>query len=65
MSTSDRPATLCEAFQRTAAIDPDAVAIRTVGDTQTLTWRDYAAQVAVKWRPDSPLSGSGPATLCR
>ncbi len=45
MSTSDRPATLCEAFQRTAAIDPDAVAIRTVGDTQTLTWRDYAAQV--------------------
>jgi long-chain acyl-CoA synthetase len=45
MSTSDRPATLCEAFQRTAAIDPDAVAIRTVGDTQTLTWREYANQV--------------------
>ena len=45
MSTSDRPATLCEAFQRTAAIDPDAVAIRTVGGTQTLTWRDYAEQV--------------------
>ncbi len=37
--------TLCEAFQRTAAIDPDAVALRTVGDGQTLTWRDYAAQV--------------------
>ncbi len=45
MSTSDRPATLCEAFQRTAAIDPDAIAIRTVGGTQTLTWREYAAQV--------------------
>ena len=40
-----RPATLCEAFQRTATIDPDAVALRTPGDTQTLTWRDYAAQV--------------------
>ena len=39
MSTSDRPATLCEAFQRTAAIDPDAVALRTPGGTQTLTWR--------------------------
>ena len=45
MSTSDRPATLCEAFQRTAAIDPDAVALRTLGDTQTLTWREYADQV--------------------
>jgi long-subunit acyl-CoA synthetase (AMP-forming) len=45
MSTSDRPATLCEAFQRTAAIDADAIALRTVGGTQTLTWREYAAQV--------------------
>jgi long-chain acyl-CoA synthetase len=42
---SERPATLCEAFQRAAAIDPDAVALRTPGDTQTLTWRDFAAQV--------------------
>ena len=42
---SERPATLCEAFQRTAAIDSDAVALRTPGDTQTLTWRDFAAQV--------------------
>ncbi|HZA11433.1 fatty acid--CoA ligase FadD11 [Mycobacterium sp.] len=40
-----RPTTLCEAFQRTAAIDPDAVALRTVADTQTLTWRQYAGQV--------------------
>lgn len=45
MSTSDRPATLCEAFQRTAAVDPDAVALRTPGDTQTLTWREYGDQV--------------------
>ena len=45
MSTSDRPATLCEAFQRTAAVDPDAVALRTPGGTQTLTWREYAEQV--------------------
>jgi long-subunit acyl-CoA synthetase (AMP-forming) len=45
MSTSDRPATLCEAFQRTAAIDQDAVALRTPGDKQTLTWREYAEQV--------------------
>ncbi len=42
---TDQPATLCEAFQRTAKIDPDAVALRTVGDTQTLTWREYAEQV--------------------
>ena len=45
MSTSDRPATLCEAFQRTASIDPDAVALRTPGDGQTLSWRELAAQV--------------------
>jgi long-chain acyl-CoA synthetase len=36
---------MCEAFQRTAAIDPDAVALRTPGDTHTLTWRDYATKV--------------------
>ncbi|HEU4362327.1 MAG TPA: fatty acid--CoA ligase FadD11 [Mycobacterium sp.] len=45
MSTPEPPVTVCEAFQRTAAIDPDAVALRTVGDTQTMTWREYAAQV--------------------
>ncbi|MEB3048533.1 fatty acid--CoA ligase FadD11 [Mycolicibacter sp. MYC123] len=39
------PDTLCQAFQRMAAVDPDAVALRTVGGTQTLTWREYAAQV--------------------
>ena len=45
MTAADRPVTLPEAFQRTSRIAPDAVALRTVGDTQTLTWRDYAAQV--------------------
>jgi long-subunit acyl-CoA synthetase (AMP-forming) len=45
MTAADRPVTLPQAFQRTARIGPDAVAVRTVGDTQTLTWREYAAQV--------------------
>lgn len=45
MTTTERPVTMCEAFQRNAAIDPDAVALRTPGDTQTLTWREFAAQV--------------------
>lgn len=45
MTTPQRPATLCEAFQRTAAIDPDAVALRTPGDAQTVTWRELAERV--------------------
>ncbi|OBF54696.1 AMP-dependent synthetase [Mycobacterium sp. 852002-53434_SCH5985345] len=45
MTTAERPGTLCEAFQRNASIDPDAVALRTPGDTQTMTWRELAAQV--------------------
>src|SRR5271167_1653158 len=45
MTATDGPATLPEAFQRTARIGPDVVALRTVGDTQTLTWRNYAARV--------------------
>lgn len=39
------PTTVCEAFQETAKIDPDAIAIRTPGDAVTITWRDYAARV--------------------
>jgi long-chain acyl-CoA synthetase len=42
---SGAPTTLCEAFQRTAAIDPDAVTLRTPGGGQTMTWRQYAADV--------------------
>ncbi|MEV6218728.1 fatty acid--CoA ligase FadD11 [Nocardia sp. NPDC051833] len=34
--------TLCAAFQYNAAIDPDAVALRTPGDARTMTWREYA-----------------------
>lgn len=45
MTTAEHPATLCEAFQRTASIAPDAVALRTPGDTQTMTWRELATQV--------------------
>jgi long-chain acyl-CoA synthetase len=45
MTTSERPATLCEAFQRTASIDPEAIALRTPGGAQAVTWRELAAQV--------------------
>jgi len=37
--------TLCEEFQRTAKLDPQAVALRTVGGTQQITWREYADRV--------------------
>jgi long-chain acyl-CoA synthetase len=53
---SNPPTTLCEAFQRNAAIDPDAVALRTPGDTQTMTWRQYAADVR---RVAAGLAGLG------
>ena len=42
MTAADRPVTLPQAFQRIARIGPDAVALRTFGETQILTWRDYA-----------------------
>ncbi|HWT48476.1 MAG TPA: AMP-binding protein, partial [Mycobacterium sp.] len=37
--------TLPQAFQQTAALNPDSVAIRTVGDKTVLTWREYAERV--------------------
>ncbi|MGW3543870.1 fatty acid--CoA ligase FadD11 [Nocardia niigatensis] len=37
--------TLPAAFQHTAAIAPDAIALRTPGDTQTMTWREYGRRV--------------------
>jgi long-chain acyl-CoA synthetase len=55
-TTSEQPTTLCEAFQRSAATDPDAVALRTPGDTQTMTWREYAADVR---RVAAGLAGLG------
>lgn len=37
--------TLPQAFQQTAALKPDAVAIRTAGDKVVITWREYADRV--------------------
>ena len=45
MTTPEPPVTVCEAFQRVATVDPDAVALRTVGNTQTMTWCEYASRV--------------------
>jgi long-chain acyl-CoA synthetase len=39
------PDTLCGAFQRTASLDPDAVALRTPDDQVRITWRQYASRV--------------------
>ena len=36
---------LCEAFQRSAAINPDRVALRTPGGAVEITWREYAERV--------------------
>ncbi|MCP2277940.1 Long-chain acyl-CoA synthetase (AMP-forming) [Nocardia amikacinitolerans] len=40
-----RPDTLCAAFQANAARHADAVALRTLGGGQTITWREYGARV--------------------
>ena len=45
MNDTHEPTTLCAAFQRTAAADPDAVALRTPTDGSRITWRDYAHRV--------------------
>ncbi len=45
MSAAQRPTTLCEAFQLSAAVDPAAVALRTAGGGPTLTWAQYSDQV--------------------
>jgi long-chain acyl-CoA synthetase len=37
--------TLPQAFQETAALEPDATAIRTVGNEVVITWRQYADRV--------------------
>jgi long-subunit acyl-CoA synthetase (AMP-forming) len=36
---------LCEAFQRSAALDPGAVALRTPGGAVEITWQQYADRV--------------------
>ncbi|WP_433685748.1 AMP-dependent synthetase/ligase [Nocardia sp. CA-119907] len=40
-----RPDTLCAAFQANAAKYPDDVALRTIDDAVTITWREYAERV--------------------
>jgi long-chain acyl-CoA synthetase len=45
MTAEQRPQTLCEALQATAAIDPEAIALRTMGGIETMTWREYATAV--------------------
>ncbi|AHH18628.1 putative fatty-acid--CoA ligase [Nocardia nova SH22a] len=45
MTRTDRPKTLCSAFQRTVTLAPDTVALRTVGDSRTVTWREYGDRV--------------------
>jgi long-chain acyl-CoA synthetase len=42
MQTSD---TLCAAFQRTARVAPDAVALRTPDEQVRITWHQYASRV--------------------
>ncbi|MGF2952416.1 AMP-binding protein, partial [Mycobacterium sp. THU-M116] len=56
MTPTERPSTMCEAFQRTASIDPGAVALRTPGNTRTVTWREYSEQVR---RVAAGLAGLG------
>ncbi|SER12210.1 Long-chain acyl-CoA synthetase (AMP-forming) [Streptomyces sp. yr375] len=46
-ATPPPPASVCEAFQRTAAVDPAAIALRTVAGTRTVTWRELADDVRV------------------
>ena len=43
--TGPIPSTLCAAFQASAARVPDRVALRTPGDSEVLTWGEYAAAV--------------------
>ncbi|WP_394838724.1 long-chain fatty acid--CoA ligase [Pendulispora rubella] len=45
MNTSTGVRTLCEAFQLTVQRQPDAVALRTPGDMDRITWREYARRV--------------------
>ncbi|HSV39775.1 MAG TPA: long-chain fatty acid--CoA ligase [Nocardioidaceae bacterium] len=42
MSTSK---TVCDAFQQIVKVEPDAVAMRTPGDTVSITWREYDERV--------------------
>jgi long-subunit acyl-CoA synthetase (AMP-forming) len=39
------PITVCEGFQRSKLVDPDAVAFRSPGDVIAVTWREYDERV--------------------
>ncbi|MFL0294028.1 hypothetical protein ACJH6J_23685 [Mycobacterium sp. SMC-18] len=68
MSEAQRPTTLCEAFQLTAALDPDAVALRTAGDEITLTMKlkrrpvveKYAAEIEALYEAAPGPTGHEP-----
>ncbi|MCA1842726.1 MAG: AMP-binding protein, partial [Actinobacteria bacterium] len=45
MSDGFGVASLCEAFQRSAALDPARVALRTPGGAVEITWAEYADRV--------------------
>src|SRR5215472_17718543 len=45
MTEHGGPATLCQAFQGTAARYPQQVALRTPGGAVAVTWREYAGRV--------------------
>ena len=45
VTTAATPRTMCSSFQATAARFPQAVALRTPGDTTTVTWEQYAGRV--------------------
>src|ERR1700746_376993 len=43
--TASNARTMCEAFQATAAVDPDAIALRNADGSVEITWREYADRV--------------------
>jgi long-chain acyl-CoA synthetase len=45
MADDGVPVTLCVAFQRTVALYPQEIALRTPGDAATFTWGEYAGRV--------------------
>jgi acyl-CoA synthetase (AMP-forming)/AMP-acid ligase II len=66
-------ATLCEAFQISAATHPERVAVRTSGDAVVLTWAQYAEQVRrtaarhrrrSRFRSVRELADGGPTRRC-
>ena len=46
MSAAENTASLCQAFQDTVARTPDRIALRTLGGTREVTWREYGQQVS-------------------